>query len=115
MYACNHAQLNKLLKQGTLISLVCDKGLPLHAYEKTAPFILAVGSEAHGLSEELLSITDQCLTIPLEPTCESQMPQLRPALRCMHQTCRDKRWWAMTDSTADPLGVTRCSAAEPIA
>ena len=71
MYACNHAQLNKLLEQGTLISLVCDKGSPLYAYKKTAPFILAVGSEAHGLSEELLSITDEYLTIPLESTCES--------------------------------------------
>ena len=71
IYACNHAQLNKLLEQGTLISLVCDKGSPLYAYKKTAPFILAVGSEAHGLSEELLSITDEYLTIPLESTCES--------------------------------------------
>jgi TrmH family RNA methyltransferase len=71
IYPCSEKELNTLLKTGKLVSLVCSNGLPLSAYIKDSPFILAVGSEAHGLSEELISITDQCLTIPLESSCES--------------------------------------------
>lgn len=37
----------------------------------SAPCVLAVGSEGRGLSQELLSLCDKTLKIPMDPGCES--------------------------------------------
>jgi TrmH family RNA methyltransferase len=69
--------------EGEELKQLCRKNqLPLYGTalrEDTAdlrevpnhPCVFAIGSEGRGLSRELLSLCDQTVKIPMEPTCES--------------------------------------------
>lgn len=55
----------------SLVSAVPKKGIPLFDYKFKEKFILSIGSEAHGLSEKLLEISDAQITIPMSNQVES--------------------------------------------
>ncbi len=63
--------IKDLKKERRLISLVvnCDKSLYEADFSKK--FIIALGSEACGLSEEIIKLSDEKLTIPMENNVES--------------------------------------------
>lgn len=58
-------------------------------YETTFPkkTLLAIGSEAHGLSPELMQLADKKITIPLASTCESLNAAIAGSI-CMFQIKR---------------------------
>ena len=80
------------------INRMIDTGYTLYAttgrdgeslYETTFPkkTILAIGSEAHGLSAELMQLADKKITIPLAATCESLNAAIAGGI-CMFQIKR---------------------------
>ena len=54
-----------------IISSVINDGISIFDYTFKEKFILAVGSEAHGISQELLQITHDKVTIPINNNVES--------------------------------------------
>tara|TARA_X000000950_G_scaffold284011_1_gene386184 strand:- start:721 stop:1425 length:705 start_codon:yes stop_codon:yes gene_type:complete len=54
-----------------LIGLICREGTPIRQLTTLESFIVALGSEANGLAEELISCCDQFATIEIEEACES--------------------------------------------
>lgn len=54
-----------------MIGLVCRGGSAIQELNVSTPYIVALGSEANGLSDDLLSTCDQLATIEVDEACES--------------------------------------------
>jgi len=88
IWSVERAGLDRMLATGyTLYATTGRDGDSL--YETTFPkkTILAIGSEAHGLSNELMQLATQKITIPLAATCESLNAAIAGSI-CMFQIKR---------------------------
>ena len=63
--------IKKLKKNHELISTVVKDGQDLTKYGFKKPFILALGSEADGLSDKIINISDKKLTLFMDNSVES--------------------------------------------
>lgn len=63
--------IKKLKKEKTLVSMVVDSKNNFLNYKFPKSFIIAFGCEANGLSEEIVSLSDEKLTILTENNVES--------------------------------------------
>lgn len=61
-------------------------GDSLYETEFSEKTILIVGSEAHGVSDELMKISNKTVTIPLNPRCESLNAAIAASI-CMFHIC----------------------------
>lgn len=67
-----HEEIDELLKNDyDLLAAVGHEGGSLYETEFGRKTVLAIGSEAHGLSDELLQRSTEKITIPLNRECES--------------------------------------------
>jgi len=65
------ALIKKLKKTHKLISTVVDSELEFSDYKFDEKYIIAFGSEANGISEEILGITDEKITFKMDNNVES--------------------------------------------
>ena len=64
--------LNELRASGrSLVATVVDGGVAPEATDLSVPVAILIGSEAHGLSSEVISACTATITIPMEPAAES--------------------------------------------
>lgn len=66
----NEKDIDDLLKEYALIGLDSD-GQSIYKYEKKQKILLAVGSEAHGLPEEIKNKCNEVLSLPMSGNMES--------------------------------------------
>jgi len=65
-------ELDRMIETGyRLYATTGRDGAPLYDTAFSKKTVLAVGSEAHGISEELMQLADAKITIPLARECES--------------------------------------------
>jgi TrmH family RNA methyltransferase len=68
----SRTELDSILEQGyELCATTGLGGTSLYDTRFGSKTILAIGSEAHGISDELMQLAGRKITIPLEPECES--------------------------------------------
>jgi TrmH family RNA methyltransferase len=64
--------LDELRASGrSLVATVVDGGVAPEATDLSVPVAILIGSEAHGLSSEVISACTATITIPMEPAVES--------------------------------------------
>ena len=69
---CSLAEIRDFSKTSyCIISSVINDGTSIFDYTFNEKFILAIGSEAHGITQELLQITHDKVTIPINNNVES--------------------------------------------
>ncbi len=70
---CSADQLSSIKQKFDmqLIGLVCRGGTTIQELNLSTPYIVALGSEANGLPDDLLSLCDQLATIEVDQACES--------------------------------------------
>jgi TrmH family RNA methyltransferase len=71
----------------TLLATVVRGGESLFAARFPERTVLAIGSEAHGLSEDLLHRADGKISIPMQPACESLNAAMAGTLCLFQMTC----------------------------
>ncbi len=72
IFGADVSELNEWKESGFVItSTALYQSVPLSEATKAEKQILVIGSEATGVSEEVLAISDQCVRIPMEGKVES--------------------------------------------
>jgi len=85
-----------------LVATVATAGRPPEAVALTGPVAVLVGSEAHGLPDEVVELADDRLTIPLDPGVESLNAAVAGAV-VLFEAARQRRGADLgTDWTTDP-------------
>ncbi len=83
-----HGDIDRMLSNGyELLATVGHGGENLYKTTFPKKTILAIGSEAHGLSTKLMQLADKKITIPLASTCESLNAAIAGSI-CMFQIKR---------------------------
>ncbi len=59
-------EVEALKKDHTLIGLeITNQSVPYHQLAAQGPCVLVIGNEQHGVSEQVLALSDQCIHIPM--------------------------------------------------
>jgi TrmH family RNA methyltransferase len=88
IWTIGREELDQLLNDGyELCATTGSEGENLYHADFPEKTILAIGSEAHGVSEELMNRAERKITIPLQPECESLNAAIAGSI-CMFQITR---------------------------
>jgi TrmH family RNA methyltransferase len=83
------------------VASVVDGGIPYDRADLTGPVAVVLGSEAHGLSPEVLAVVDQPVSIPMAGRSESLNVAMAGAVLCF-EALRQRRSAAAPEPIGEP-------------